>query len=421
MPGEGRDRRSMKMAQYPSIGSQGIIIAAAAVIVLLLPLTAPAADPFVGNIRAIDSADPAAVAKIVRIGYAGIIPGKPGTAVYRGDTVKTGEGVRVQIELTDKSVITVAPNSAVQIKGYQVDTKQGKRTSAMWAPKGTVRFVIAKFFKPHAEGGEIAWKESNVIIESTNAVAAVGGTDFAVTSKRSQSEISVFEGAVSVRHASPAQKSEAMLGEGQFSTVTRNLPPSPPAALSPEQRDALEKATTLVNPRTTAEAMKGPAPQKKQCDSQDVAKDLSAGVPLGDVIDKFVACGLPLADVIAAALDAGVNPSTLVYTAVTEGYSAKEVVTAAVEQGAPLNAVVAAAIGAGADKNMVISGALDAGVPPAVIATAVAAATSPSAPVYGATVPMDSSPASIIPEPPVSIGGGGGGTPSTQPASPYRP
>jgi hypothetical protein len=309
----------------------------------------------------------------------------------------------------------------VQVKGHLVDPAQGKRSSAMWTLKGTVRFVIAKFYKPRAGGAETTWKESNVIIESANAVAAVGGTDLAVTSKRTESEIAVFEGAVSVRHASPAQKSEAMVGSGQFSTVTRNLPPSPPAPLSPEQRDALEKATTLVNPRTTAEAMKGPAPQKKQCDSQNVEKDLSAGVPLGDVIDKFVACGMPLAGVIGAALDAGVNPSTLVYTAVTEGYSAKEVVTAAVEQGAPVNAVVAAAIGAGADKNMVISGALDAGVPPAVIATAVAAATSGSAPVYGATVPMDSSPASIIPEPPASIGGGGGGTPSTQPASPYRP
>jgi hypothetical protein len=403
------------------IRSQRIVIAAAAVVMLLFPLTAPAADPFIGNIRAIDSTDPGAVAKIVRPGYAGIIPGKPGDAIYTGDTVKSGEGVRLQLELSDKSVITVAPNSAVQMKGHLVDPEQGKRSMVMRALKGTVRFVIAKFFKPHAAGAEMKWKESNVTIEALNAVAGVRGTDVAVTSTGSESEIAVFEGTVSVRHASPARKGEAVIEAGQFTTVTKDRPPSPPSALSQERRDALEKATTLVNPRTTAEAPQGPEPKKKQCDGKDVEKDLVAGAPLGDVVDKFVACGLPLAGVIAAALDAGVDPFTLVYTAVTEGYSAKEVVTAALDQEAPLAVVVAAAIGAGADKNMVISGAIDAGVPPAAIATAIAAAMSSTAPVYGGIVPMDSSPASIIPAPPASIGGGGGGTPSTQPASPYKP
>ncbi len=388
---------------------------------LLLPLTAPASDPIAGNIRAIDSTDPAAVAKIVRPGYAGIIPGKPGDAIYTGDTVKSGEGVRLQLELSDKSIITVAPNSAVQMKGHLVDPEQGNRSMVMRTLKGTVRFVIAKFFKPHAAGAEMKWKESSFVIETQNAVAGIRGTDLAVTSTGSESEIAVFEGTVSVRHASPVHKGEAILEAGQFTTVTKDLPPSPPSVLSPERRDALEKATTLVNPRTTAEAPKGPAPKKKQYDSKDVEKDLAAGVPLADVLDKAVESGMPLGQVIATALDAGVNPSTLVYTAVTEGYSPKEVVTAAVEQGAPLTVVAAAAIGAGADKNMVISGATDAGVPPAAIATAIAKASSPNAPVYGTMVPMDSSPASIIPAPPASIGGGGGGTPSTQPASPYKP
>ncbi len=392
--------------------------AIACVLLVLLPAVVSASDPFVGNIKAIDSADPAAYAKIVRLGYAGIIAGKPGDAVYTGDTVKTGDGVRVQIELSDNSIITIAPNSAVQMKGHLVDRAKGNRKSVLKALKGTVRFVISKFFKPQAAGAETQWKESNITIETTNAVAGVRGTDFAVTSLKSESEIAVFDGTVSVRHASPTLRGEAILGAGQFSTVTKHAAPTPPAALSQERRDVLTRATTLTNPRTTAEAPKGPAPKKK-FDESDVAKDLAAGIPLADVLDNAVESGMPLGQVIAAALDAGVNPSALVYTAVTEGYSAKEVVTAAVEHGAPLSVVAAAAIGAGADKDIVISGATDAGVPPAAIATAIAMATSPNAPIYGTMAPMDSSPAAIIPAPPVAIGGGGG-TPSTQPASPYR-
>jgi hypothetical protein len=413
------------MVTYSTIGSLRSLLActilAGGMYLMLVPAESEATNPFVGNIRSINSTGPAGNAKIVRLGYAGILSGKPGDAVYTGDTVKTGEGVRVQIELSDNSVITVAPNSAVQMKGHFVDREQGKRNSVMKSLKGTVRFIISKYFKPHATGGDMKWKESNIVIEAQNAVAGVRGTDLVVTSSETETEIAVFEGAVSVRHFSPSNKNDVLVGSNQFSIVRKNSGPDQPQALSPERRSALEKATTLVNPRTTADASNGTAPKKKKYDEKDVAKDLAAGILLADVLDKAVESGMPLSDVISASLDAGVNPSTLVYTAITEGYSAKEVVTAAVEHGAPLSLVAAAALGAGADKNLVISGAVDAGVPPAAIATAISTATSPNAPIYGNAVPMDGTPASVIPAPPISISGGGGVTPSTQPASPYRP
>jgi len=399
-----------------SLSPAMVLAAMAGIVMLLLPAAVRASDPFVGNIRAIDSADPAAFVKIVRTGYAGIIVGKPGDAVYAGDTVKTGGEMRVQLELSDKSIITVAPSSAVQLKGHSVDLVEGKRNSVLRNMKGTVRYVIATLFKPHAGGTEKKWKESNFTIEAQNVVASVQGTDLAVTSLESESEIAVFDGAVSVRHSSPSRKGAVTVGANQLSKVKKNSGPDQPEALSPERQAVLIKLTALTNPRTTAEA-----PKMKKCDDSDVAKDLAAGIPLADVLDKAVGCGMQLGLVIAAALDAGVDPSTLVYTAVTEGYPAKEVVAAAVDHGVPLSVVAAASLGAGADKNLVISGATDAGAPPATIATAIATATSPNAAVYGNTMPMDSTPAAIIPARPLEIGGGGGATPSTQPASPYRP
>jgi hypothetical protein len=408
------------MATYRSIGYLRIISVATTVL-LLSSLSALAADTFVGNIRAIDSTDPALTAKIVRLGYAGILSGKPGDAVFIGDTVKTAEGVRVQLVLSDNSIITIAPNSAVQLKGYIVDRDRGKRNSVLRSMKGTVRFVIAKFFKPQDGGTEKKWKESNVTIEAQNVVAGVRGTDLAVSTGESETEIAVFDGAVNVRHSSPFHKGAVTVGADQLSQVKKDSSPGQPEALSQQRRDALMKATTLVNPRTTAEAPNKVAAKKKKYDDKDIAQDLAAGVSLADVLDKAVDSGMPLDQVVVAALDAGVAPSILIYTAVIEGYSVKQVVTAAVEHGVPLSVVAAAALGAGADKNLVISGATDAGVPKATIATAIAAATSPNAAVYGTTTPMDSTPAAIIPAPPVAIGGGGGGTPSTLPASPYRP
>ncbi|MHB8843487.1 MAG: FecR family protein [Nitrospirota bacterium] len=388
---------------------------------MLFPAVSGAANPFAGNIKAIDSTDPAATAKIMHLGYAGILAGKPGDAVYVGDTVKTAAGVRVQIELSDNSIITVAPNSAVQMKGHVMDREQGRRSSVLKSLKGTVRFVISRFFKPHAAGAEMKWKDSNVVIEAQNAVAGVRGTDLVVTTTEKETEVAVFEGAVGLRHSSPSNKNDVMIGADQFSMVRKDGGPDQPQALSAERKAALENATTLVNPRTKAEASNGTEPKKNASNGKGVAKDLAAGIPLADVLDRAVESGMPLGDVIGAAINAGVNPSTLVYTAVTEGYSPKEVVTAAVENGAPLSAVVAAAMAAGADKNLVISGAVDAGVPPAAIATAMSNGASSNGPVYGTPLPMDGVPSPIIPAPPVSIGGGGGAAPSTKRASPYRP
>ena len=43
------------------------------------------------------------------------------------------------------------------------------------------------------------------------------------------------------------------------------------------------------------------------CNEKDVAKDLAAGMPLADILDKNVDCGMPLADVICGTLNSGVN------------------------------------------------------------------------------------------------------------------
>jgi hypothetical protein len=386
------------------------------------PPVASGQDQFVGNVKLVESKDPAEHPHIVRIGYSALIDIKPGGAVFLGDTVKTGEDVKAHIVLSDGSIVIVAPNSSVQMKGYLVDREQGIRNSVMKTLKGTVRFMISRVFRPHAAGSEIKWKDSNVTIETQNAVAGVRGTDFAVISRENDTEIAVLEGAVSVRSSSSSVNGAVMLGADQVTSVKKGKSPEPASALSPARRESLGRLTTLVNPRSAANGANGGAPKKiAKYSDKDVARDLAAGLSLGEVMDKAVESGMPIGQVVTAMLDAGVNPSIVVYTAIIEGYSAKQVVSAAVTYGAPLSVVASAAIGAGADKKVVISGAMDAGAPPAAIATAVANGTAPGAPVYGTSIPLSTTPSALIPAPAPFIGGGGGGTPSTQPASPYKP
>lgn len=388
---------------------------------LFLPL-AFGQDQFVGNVKLVESKDPAQHPHIVRMGYSAILDIKPGDAVFLGDTVKTGEDIKAQIQLSDGSIVIVAPNSVIQMKGHLVDRERGTRNSVMQALKGTIRFMISKVFKPHATGPEMNWKESNVTIETHNAIAGVRGTDFVVTSGMDDSEIAVFDGAVSVKSSSSSVNGGIMLGADQFTTVKKGKSPEPASALSPARKESLIGLTTLVNPRSAENNAKDGASKKKaKYTDKDIARDLAAGLSLGAVMDKAVELGMPIEQVTTSMIDAGVHPSNVVYTAITEGYSAKQVCCAAIEHGAPLSVVAAAALGAGADRKTVIAGAREAGVPPAAIAAAIANVSSPGGPVYGSALSQGSTPVVAIPAPPPVIGGGGGGTPSTQPASPYRP
>jgi len=386
------------------------------------PPFASGQDPFVGNVKLVESKDPAQHPHIVRMGYSALISIKPGDAVFLGDTVKTGEDMKAQIQLSDGSIVVVAPNSSIQMKGQLVDREQGVRNYVMKSLKGTVRFMISKLFKPHAAGSDIKWKDSNVTIESPNAIAGVRGTDFVMTNGENDTEIADFEGAVSVKSFSPSVNGVIMLGADQVTTVRKGKSPEPASALSPDRRDALSRLTTLINPISAESGAQGGAQKKKaKYNDKDVARDLAEGISLGAVMDKAVESGMPIENVVTAMLEAGVNPANIVYTAIAEGYSPKTVVSAAIEQGAPLSVVLAAAIGAGADKTLVISGAQDAGVPPAAIAAAIANGSTPGAPVYGNALLLGSTTLALIPAPPIVIGGGGGATPSTQQASPYRP
>lgn len=397
-----------------------IVLFLSLVLVAGFPPVASGQDQFVGNVKLVESKDPAQHPRIVRTGYSALLTAKPGDAVFLGDTVKTGEDVKAQILLSDGSIVIVAPNSSVQMKGHLVDREQGSRNSVMKTLKGTVRFMITKLFKSHTSGSEIKWKDSNVTIETQNAIAGVRGTDVAVTSGENTTEIAVLEGAVSVKSSSASVNGSIMLGADQVTSVKKGKSPEPASALSSARREELIRLTTLTNPRSSANGGQGGAPKKiAKYTEKDISRDLAEGINLGAVMDRAVESGMPIEQAVKAMLDAGVNPAIVVYTAIAEGYSAKQVVTAAVEHGAPLSVVTAAALGAGADKKVVISGAMDAGAPPAAIATAVANGTTPGAPVYGGPLPLDSSP--YIPAPAPSISGGGGGTPSTLPASPYRP
>jgi hypothetical protein len=393
---------------------------------LFVPLSASASDPFTGKITSIDSGEAPQALNIVRPGKTGFAQAKPGDAVFVGDTVKTGSGVKAQIQLSDKSLINVGPNSAFRVKGYDLSPSESKRIYVLKALKGTMRFIISKVFKTGGSGAESPWKDTNITVETPTAVAGVRGTDFAVvvdTSNPTPSiDIAVFDGLVTVRNSSLSIPDVILLSANEVTTVKRGLKPAKPEALSQERKNALMRSTT---PRAAARQNGAlTAPQNKRTEkytSADMARDIAAGVPLPEVFDEASASGMTVSQMVTAALEAGESPYVVVYTAITEGYPAQAVVAAAVNEGAPLTEVISAALMAGAEKKAVISGAVSAGAPASAVASSFAVASASASPVYGYELLMGPTVETIIPLAPILVGGGGGVTPSTQPASPYQP
>ncbi len=128
----------------------------------------------------------------------------------------------------------------------------------------------------------------------------------------------------------------------------------------------------------TASAADPPSPEKtkqRRDIESAIAKQVTAGVPLKDILKPGAFHGAPVKDVIAAALKAGASPAQVVYTAIHNGYPVGPVVKAALDADAPLDAVVSGALAAGVDKKTIFDSAIEAGVWPGAVANALAASS----------------------------------------------
>jgi hypothetical protein len=385
---------------------------------LAVPERAGADMTVAGNMRLVEGVTLTEALMIVRAQYGSIMPARPGDAVFIGDAVKTGERVKATVELGDNTVLTIAPESAVQISGLHIDRVATSRKVVLKVLKGTVRFAVPGEYRSSPGAAEKPWKDSSVVIETVNAVATLRGTDVIVTVTPTDVEIAVLEGIVGVRSALPGARDEVVLKADQISTTGKGSIPGPVSNLAAERRDLLVRRTTLEKGVAEMQALPARSKPAKTYTQNDIARDIAAGVTISGTIDRAVESGMAPEAAVAAVIAAGVSADAVVYTAIQGGYSPSKVVQSALGSGAPSALVFSAALAAGADRQQVMEGAQSAGMPAAAIAGSMASATSGDVRTLGASGASAATPLSVIPPVVVPIGGGGGATPS---ASPYKP
>ncbi len=100
-----------------------------------------------------------------------IVNSENGTAVYPGDTVKTGADGSVGIIFKDNSRISLGPNSRLDLKQFVFKPAQGQFSMINRLIKGTASFVSGKMTKLSPE---------SVILETPTSTIGVRGTTFHV-------------------------------------------------------------------------------------------------------------------------------------------------------------------------------------------------------------------------------------------------
>ena len=146
----------------------------------LVPLKAFAAEP-IGTILFTEG-----ICDIAREG-AEPVAIQPSQPVYLNDRIRTKSYSKASIELADKSVLKLAPNSSLTVQEFSVTEKDRREFARVLLTRGKLEAVVSKTGAP-----------DTFAIDTPNAKGSVKGTDVFVSYLAGSTGVFVQEGAISV-------------------------------------------------------------------------------------------------------------------------------------------------------------------------------------------------------------------------------
>lgn len=154
--------------------------------------------------------------------------------LYPMDTIQTGAASKIKLTLIDGTVLTLGEQSKLQITNFVYAPQQRTHRALFTIPLGVFRAVAQKVFP-----------ESRFEVATSNAVAALRGTDWMGEVKPDSTAIVVLEGKVAVSHAGTNRPGEVVLTKGMGTDVDKGQPPTAPKKWGKARIDALREATML--------------------------------------------------------------------------------------------------------------------------------------------------------------------------------
>lgn len=177
-----------------------------------------------------------------------------------GDRIKTGPRSMCDMELDDGSMIHLAANSETKIESLEI--KEGQNVSAFSLFVGKMIASINKL------------KVTKMQVHTPMCVAALRGTEFAVDTSSSETEVGVFDGAVAVKNTDlSGEELETMVQKDQETKVAAGQKPLPPGKLGEVMLKNREYMTELRDRvRQLKEKLKRVPPAERAETRQHIAE-----------------------------------------------------------------------------------------------------------------------------------------------------
>jgi hypothetical protein len=156
------------------------------------------------------------------------------SVVHQEDRIETMAASKVELALLDGTVLTLGPKSSLRLTEYVYTPSAQRQQSVLQAFVGAFRIAVQKVLP-----------EGVFEVHTSNAVAAIRGTEWMAEVKPEATAVVVLEGQVAVRHARPDIGGAVVLGAGEGTDVRGTQAPTPPKTWGAARVEALRQATTL--------------------------------------------------------------------------------------------------------------------------------------------------------------------------------
>ena len=241
-----------------------VLMSAWVALALIMMVSAVAAAGVVGHLTQLEGR-----VELLKGGKVPAIPLKVDDTVEPGDVVRTKSLSKAQITFIDNSILTLSQDARIAIEEFTFDPNQGKRHAVLEMFQGLALAVVNKIIKV---------EEPDFVIKTQTAIVGVRGTEFGIRIQPNSSTILNFAGRTQVGNIFPevsrlflkafkvafswnsGSGQWVLLGDMQGTTVARNLPPTMPFHLTPQDRILFMRQLTTYS-STQKQRHQGPGPQ----------------------------------------------------------------------------------------------------------------------------------------------------------------
>jgi hypothetical protein len=102
-----------------------------------------------------------------------VLPLAAGTALHRGDRVRTGKPGAVGIVLTDDTTISLGSGSELSLADYQFAPREGKFSLVVRMIKGTFSYVTGQIVKLAPETAQVRTPDATIAVRGTKLLIEI--------------------------------------------------------------------------------------------------------------------------------------------------------------------------------------------------------------------------------------------------------